>query len=363
MNLGIIGGGQLGRMLALAAHPLGIDTRVLEPSESASARAVAGHVVAPYDDAEALERFGDGLDVVTYEFENVPVASARRLAERVPVRPGPAALEVSQDRLEEKTAFQDRTIPTATFAAADDARSLAAAIDRLGVPAIAKTRRWGYDGKGQAIMRSPDEAESIWQGLGERPLIVEGFVRFDRELSILAVRSVDGAVACWPLFQNHHDGGILRRTVFPAPDVDSAMQREAETYARRLLESLDYVGVLALELFDVGGALLANEMAPRVHNSGHVTIEGSETSQFENHVRAVTGLPLGPVHPVGHSVMINLIGSVPPTADLLAVEGAHLHLYGKSPRPGRKVGHVTVRGDDPADVARRAAGLSRIIEG
>ena len=354
MNLGIIGGGQLGRMLALAAHPLGIRTRVLEPSTSASAASVAGHVVAPYDDRDALAHFAETLDVVTYEFENVPVESARWLAERLPVRPAPAALEASQDRFREKSTFQDQSIPTAAFAAVDDARALEAALERLGSPLELKTRRWGYDGKGQAIVRSAADLDAAWQELGERPLIAEGFVRFDRELSIIAVRSIEGAVVCYPLFENRHEGGILRRTVFPAPRVTAEMQAEAETYDRRLLESIDYVGVLALELFDVGGALLANEMAPRVHNSGHCTIEGAATSQFENHVRAVCGLPLGEVDAVGHSVMINLIGSAPATAALLAIPGSRLHLYDKSPRPGRKIGHVTLCGDDPAEVARRA---------
>ena len=363
MRLGIIGGGQLGRMLALAAHPLGVHTRVLEPSERAPAATVAGHIVGPYDDAAALDRFADGLDVATYEFENVPVAAAERLAARVPVRPAPAALAASQDRLTEKTTFQDLTIPTAPFAAIDDAASLVAASERLGLPLVAKTRRMGYDGKGQAILRSADDAAHAWRELGEHPLIAEGFVRFDRELSVVAVRALDGEVRCYPLCENVHEGGILRRTTFPAPRVSRDMQREAETYARRLLEHLDYVGVLALELFDVGGALLANEMAPRVHNSGHATIEGAETSQFENHVRAVCGLPLGAVDPVGHSVMINLIGSVPPLDDLLRAPGAHVHLYDKAPRPGRKVGHVTLRGDDAAEVARRADALMKLVRG
>ncbi|HEX6587715.1 MAG TPA: 5-(carboxyamino)imidazole ribonucleotide synthase [Longimicrobiales bacterium] len=361
MRLGIIGGGQLGRMLALAAHPLGIHTRVLEPAERAPAAPVAGHVLGPYDDAGALDRFVDGLDVVTYEFENVPVESASRLAEHVPVRPGAAALATSQDRVAEKTAFQDFVIPTTPFHIIDRELDIADAVERLGTPLVLKTRRFGYDGKGQAIVRSVEEGRTAWQQLGGRPLIAEGFVRFDRELSVLAVRALDGTIACWPLCENVHEAGILRRTTFPAARVPAAMQQEAETYARRLLEGLDYVGVLALEMFDVGGALLANEMAPRVHNSGHATIEGAETSQFENHVRAVCGLPLGPVTPIGHSVMINLIGHVPPTAELLAVPGAHVHLYDKAPRPGRKVGHVTMRGDDPEEVGRRAERLAELI--
>ena len=361
MNLGIIGGGQLGRMLALAAHPLGIRTRVLEPAERAPAATVAGHVVGPYDDPSALDRFADGLDVVTYEFENVPVESAQRLESRIPVRPGPRALAASQDRAVEKSTFQALTIPTTPFATIDSDADLAPALERLGYPAVLKTRRMGYDGKGQAIVRSPQDLPAAWRELGERPLIAEGFVRFDRELSILAVRALDGEIVCYPLCENVHEGGILRRTTFPAPRVSSGLQREAEAYARRLLEHLDYVGVLAVEWFDVGGALLANEMAPRVHNSGHATIEGAETSQFENHVRAVCGLPLGPVESVGHSVMINLIGSVPRTDELLKVPGAHLHLYDKAPRPGRKVGHVTLRGADPAEVGRRADRLMKLV--
>ena len=360
MKLGIIGGGQLGRMLALAAHPLGLHTRVLEPSERAPAGSVAGHVVGPYDDPAALDRFADGLDVATYEFENVPVTAAERLGARVPVRPGAAALAASQDRVAEKTTFLDLTIPTTPFAVIDDATSLAAAAERLGLPLVVKTRRMGYDGKGQTILRSAAEAQAAWHELGARPLIAEGFVRFDRELSIIAVRSLDGDVRCYPLCENVHEAGILRRTTFPAPRVEPRMQREAETYARRLLEHLDYVGVLALELFDVRGALLANEMAPRVHNSGHATIEGAETSQFENHVRAVCGMPLGDVAPIGHSVMINLIGAVPPIADLLAIPGTHVHLYDKAPRPGRKVGHVTVRGDDAAETSRRADRVAKL---
>lgn len=362
MKLSIIGGGQLGRMLALAAHPLGITVQVLEPKQGSSAGRVAEHLTAAYDDREALARVADHADAVTYEFENVPVDAARWLAGRVPVRPGPDALAEAQDRLREKRHFQELTIPTAPFAVVDGPGDLRAALERLGSPVLAKTRRWGYDGKGQRLMRSPDEAERVWRELGERPLIAEGFVEFDRELSILAVRALDGTTRFYPLVQNEHRDGILRRSTAPAPDVPAAMQEEAEEYARRVLESVDYVGVLAIEWFDVGGALLANEMAPRVHNSGHYSIEGSETSQFENHVRAVCGLPLGPTRPVGHAVMVNLIGAQPPVAELLSVEGAHVHLYAKSSRPGRKIGHVTLVGTDPAEVARRAQAVVRLAD-
>lgn len=362
MKLGIVGGGQLGRMLALAAYPLGIDVRVLEPKPESSAGRVARQITAAYDDADGLAQFADGLDVATYEFENVPADAARWLAERLPLRPGARALREAQDRLHEKTLFGDVAVPTAPFAAIDSAEDLERALERIGLPAVAKTRRWGYDGKGQRVLRQPGEARDAWTGLGARPLIVEGFVDFDRELSIIAARGTDGDIAFYPLVENHHRNGILRRTISPAPNVAAAMQREAETYARRLLEELDYVGVLALELFDVRGALLANEMAPRVHNSGHFSSDGSRTSQFENHVRAVCGLPLGDPARSGHAVMVNLIGAPPPTERLLEVPGAHVHLYDKSSRPGRKIGHVTVVGDDAAEVARRAERLSALAD-
>lgn len=357
MKIGVLGGGQLGRMLALAGYPLGNEFVFLDPAPEALC-GLGSHVVAAPDDPRALDELASRVDLVTYEFENVPVAAARTLAARVPVYPSPAALEVSQDRLVEKTLFTRLGIPTAPFAAVDSLETLARALDQVGLPAVLKTRRLGYDGKGQAVLRTPADADAAWASLGGAPSIVEGFVPFARELSCLGVRGRDGATLFYPLVENHHAHGILRRSLAPAPGAPDA---EAAALVGTLAEHLGYVGVLALELFDTGGRLLANEMAPRVHNSGHWTIEGAETSQFENHVRAVTGVPLGATSPVGVSAMLNLIGGWPAPADVLAVPGTHLHLYGKAPRPGRKVGHVTVRCDDRGSLAERVDALERLI--
>jgi 5-(carboxyamino)imidazole ribonucleotide synthase len=360
VNIGILGGGQLGRMLALAGYPLGHRFVFLDPAPEALA-GLGDHLVAPPDDERALAQLAARVDVVTYEFENVPVSAVRTLAARVPVFPPPGALEVSQDRLAEKTLFARLGIPTAPFAAVDSPEALERALAAIGLPAVLKTRRLGYDGKGQAVLGSREEAGKAWSMLGGAPCIVEGFVRFTRELSVLAVRGRDGAATCYPLVENHHEGGILRRSLAPAPGVVPALAEQAERFARTILADLRYVGVLALELFEVEGRLLANEMAPRVHNSGHWTIEGAEASQFENHLRAVTGAPLGSTAARGHAAMLNLIGSWPEPSTVLGVPGAHLHLYGKAPRPGRKTGHVTVRCDDPVTLLERVTTLERLI--
>ena len=342
-RLGILGGGQLARMLALAAHPLGIRTVCLDPGPDACAGAVAELIVAAYDDPEALDRLAAAADVVTFEFESVPAESAERLAELVAVAPPPLALATAQDRLHEKRLFNELGIETPEFqpiASQDE-------LDRLsGLPAVVKTRRLGYDGKGQRVIANAGEAAGVFDDLGGVPLIAEALVPFDRELSIVAVRAANGEVQSYPLVENHHAEGILRMTRAPAAGVPPSLQAVGEDYARRLLEALGYVGVLALELFQVGDRLLANEMAPRVHNSGHWSIDASTTSQFENHVRAVAGLPLGPADVAIPSVMLNLIGRAPDTAAVLAIAGAHLHLYDKAPRPGRKIGHVTVAGGE-----------------
>jgi 5-(carboxyamino)imidazole ribonucleotide synthase len=328
VTVGVIGGGQLGRMLALAGIPLGLSFRFLDPSPDAPAGAVGELLVGPYDDPELLDRLADGADVVTYEFENVPVEAARRVG----ALPDARALEDSQDRLLEKRLFRRLGIPTAPI---DD--------EVTTFPALLKTRRLGYDGKGQRSVETrpgPDPGQ-----------VLEGLVPFDRELSLLAVRGRDGDTRFWPLVENVHEDGILRASRAPAA---GAPQARAEEYGRRLLDELGYVGVLALELFDVGGELVANELAPRVHNTGHWTIEGSATSQFENHLRAILGFPLGPTD-ARPSLMLNLIGVTPDAADVLGVPGAHLHLYGKEPRPGRKLGHVTlVDPDDEREGALRA---------
>ena len=316
MIVGCIGGGQLGRMLGLAGIPLGLSFRFLDPSPDAPAAAVGELLVGAYDDPDLLDRLADGADAVTYEFENVPVEAARRVG----AVPGAAALEAAQDRLVEKRLFRRLGIPTAPI---DE--------EVTEFPALLKTRRLGYDGKGQQLVETRPGP-----GTGH---VLEGLVPFERELSLLAVRGRSGETRFYPLIENVHEGGILRTSRAPAADAPQAL---AEEYAGRLLDDLGYVGVLALELFEVGGGeLIANELAPRVHNTGHWTIEGAATSQFENHLRAVLGLPLGPTDSKA-SWMVNLIGSVPRTEDVLRVPGAHLHLYGKEPRAGRKLGHVTL---------------------
>jgi 5-(carboxyamino)imidazole ribonucleotide synthase len=269
------------------------------------------------------------------------------------VFPPPAALEAAQDRLAEKELFTAVGLPVPTYAPVDSLDGLDDALEQLGVPAVLKTRRLGYDGKGQAVIRDPLLAEDAWRSVGEVPCLVEALVPFARELSIVAVRGRDGAVASYPVVENHHRDGILRLTRAPAPGSDPSLQEAAEAHVRAVMTELGYVGVLAIELFHVGGSLLANEMAPRVHNSAHWTIEGAETSQFENHLRAVCGLPLGPTDGVGVSAMVNLIGTMPDREALLAVPGAHLHDYGKEPRPGRKLGHVTVRAGDDGQLEER----------
>jgi 5-(carboxyamino)imidazole ribonucleotide synthase len=373
VNVGILGGGQLGYMLALAGYPLGLQFRFLDPSPEAPVGRIALRVNADFTNADALERFANGLDRVTYEFENVPVESVKALAKRVPVFPPPMALEVAQDRLREKNLFRKLGIATADYLPVRDGDELAAALKKLGIPAILKTCRMGYDGKGQWMLRTAEDVARTRDELparaaggahadGDAAYVLERFVPFTRELSILAVRSERGEIIFYPLVENHHREGILRLSLAPAAMLDAKTQVAAEDAARRVLEALEYVGVLAIELFELDGKLLANEMAPRVHNSGHWSIEGAVTSQFENHLRAVCGLPLGSTTTLGHSAMINLIGSVPDSADVLAIADAHLHLYGKSPRPGRKLGHVTVHAGSKKELVERLAALPEFFQ-
>lgn len=363
MRIGILGGGQLGRMMALAGHPIGISCRTLEPAAVCPASPVADHIAGDYEDLQALFRFSQGLDAVTYEFENVPVESARWLAERVPVFPPPLALEIGQERVREKTFFKDLGVAVPPFAAIETRAEFDQAVRDIGLPAVLKTTRFGYDGKGQTVLRDAKDVEPAWQALGGRPLILEGFVPFDRELSILGVRGRTGESVFYPLTENVHRAGILRQSTAPAINVSEAMQRQAQDIARRAMDAMNYVGVMAVELFQVGDTLLVNEMAPRVHNSGHWTIEGAETSQFENHLRAVAGLPLGSTAPRGHSVMLNLIGDWPPPAAVMEIPGAHLHLYAKTPRPGRKVGHITVRVDSTWALGEAVAAVWALMDG
>jgi len=360
VEVGVLGAGQLGRMLALAGHPLGLRFCFLDPTPNSPASGLGEHVVAPWDDSAALARLARA-DVVTFEFENVPVDALHWLRDHVRVLPNPRALEVGRDRLQEKTRFRELGIPTADFRAVDDEASLLAAVAELGTPCLLKTRRFGYDGKGQALIREPAEASAAYAALAGQPLILEAFVRFQRELSILCVRGQSGETRFYPLIENQHREGILRLSRAPALQVSPEQRASAERHAERLLADLDYVGVLALELFDVGGTLFANELAPRVHNSGHFSIEGARTSQFENHLRAVCGLPLGDTSLLGPSAMLNLIGHVPPKAPLLEVPDLHLHDYGKAPRAQRKVGHLTLRARDDAELETRLAHVQALL--
>jgi len=359
-RVGVLGAGQLGRMLGLSGRALGLSFTFLDPNPSSPAAAVGDLVAADYEESSALAALAE-LDVVTFEFENVPVGAIKALESRCRVSPGSRALEVAQDRWNEKTCFRSLGIATPPFEAVGSLAELEAALSRVGLPAVLKTRRFGYDGKGQAVLRTMADAQPAFAELGSLPLIVEGFVSFQRELSIIAARSASGEVACYPLVENHHAGGILRKTIAPAPNVTDALQQAARRHVEKLLTHLDYVGVLALELFEVDGELIANEMAPRVHNSGHFSIEGARTSQFENHLRAILGLPLGSTEVPEPCAMLNLIGVAPDPMAVLAVPDAHLHWYGKEPRPGRKVGHVTVRAPDASSLEQRVSELSRAL--
>ncbi len=360
MRVGVMGAGQLGRMLALAGIPLGIRFVFFAPEPSASAQDVGDVMLGAWDDEKALTRFAESVDVVTYEFENVPASATDIVARSCAVWPPRGALMLTQDRLHEKETFQSLGIPVAPYAPVNSAEELRAAIARVGAPGILKTRRFGYDGKGQVRVDTPEAADAAWGAVGGVPLIYERVVQFTRELSVLAVRASDGTRVVYPIVENRHRHGILRCSMALAAGMDDAKRIAAEAYATALLDSLNYVGVLALELFDTDFGLVANEMAPRVHNSGHWTIEGAETSQFENHVRAVCGLPLGDCAPVGCSAMFNIIGKEPDIAHVLAIPDVHVHMYGKSERPGRKLGHITVRTRTPRELSERVAALGAI---
>ncbi len=361
MRLGILGGGQLGLMLAEAASLVGVSCTLLDPSGDAPAGRAGELLEGAYDDPGMLATLARTCDVATYEFENVPVAAARRLAELIPTYPPPVALEVAQDRLSEKSMFERLGIATPGFAPVDGIDDLRGAVEALGLPVVLKTRRGGYDGKGQAVLHTDADLDAAWESLGGVPLLAEEHVAFERELSILAVAGADGT-AVYPIVENTHVEGILRRSVAPAPDLSELATAQAERAVRGILRELDYRGVIALELFQVGNDVLANEMAPRVHNSGHWTIEGATTSQFENHVRAVVGLPLGSTDMSGTAGMVNCVGSMPDPSAIDAVADAHLHDYGKAPRPGRKLGHVTVTAADRPTLDARLHRLDEAIE-
>lgn len=369
--IAVLGGGQLGRMLAIAGAPLGMSFRFIDPEAHPSAGAVGEHIRAPYDDTDALAALIDGAHAVSFEFENVPASVLAFISEQVreraglPPAPPAKALAVAQDRLEEKQLFQSLNIPTPDFLAINQREDLDRAATDIGLPLVIKTCRGGYDGKGQFVLREHTQLDECWNRLahacdpGRGGLIAEAFVPFVRELSIVAARARDGSTACYPLIENHHAGGILRKSIAPAPGLTPDHQRRAETHAAKILDALDYCGVLTLELFEVRDSgeqwLIANELAPRVHNSAHLTIEAAVTSQFENHIRAITGLPLGATDlkpGVDRAVMLNLIAAAPTAAEILrAAPAAHPHLYAKAPRPGRKLGHITVLNPTEAELA------------
>jgi 5-(carboxyamino)imidazole ribonucleotide synthase len=348
-------------MLALAGYQLGIEFRFFDPSSGAPVGQIGELVAADYGDHAALERFLKGVDVVTYEFESIPLSTVEFVAERVKVYPPVEALQIAQDRLLEKKLFEHLGIPTPPFAPVETLEDLREATSRIGLPVVLKTRKMGYDGKGQAVIHNESSLEPGWKRLAGVPLLVEKYVSFQHELSVIGVRDPHGREVFYPPIQNVHGDGILRRSTVPAPNAAPETSALAIEYCRRLMDKLSYVGVLALELFSVDGTLLANEMAPRVHNSGHWTIEGAETSQFENHLRAVLSLPLGATSLRGAAVMLNIIGHIPSHEKVLSVEGAHLHLYGKAPTEKRKVGHVTLVGRSAGDLERGTAVLEALV--
>lgn len=345
MRIGIIGAGQLGQMLGFAARDLNVECRFLDPSISPPARVCGDVIQRPFDDATALAELASSCDVITYEFENVPVGALQGIDATVPIYPPVDALRQAQDRLDEKRLFERLGIPLPAYHAIDTREDMVAAAEALGLPMVVKTRRLGYDGKGQVLVQTTADIDKAWGTLGHQALIAEQWVPFDYEVSSIGVRNVDGDVRTYALSHNVHKDGILRSSRSPVDAPELAGQ--AAGYVRLLLDHLDYVGVLALELFVKGDHLLANEFAPRVHNSGHWTIEGAATSQFENHLRAIMNLPLGSTASRGHAGMINLIGEIPAAAR--AIEAGHLHDYGKAPRPGRKLGHITVVGETADD--------------
>ena len=351
-TVGILGGGQLARMLALAGAPLGVRFLVVDSVPDACASQVAPQLTADWRDFKALQEFAERIDVATFDFENVPADTAQWLTEHTKVFPNPRALAVAQDRLAEKSLFRQIGLDTPAFAKVDSREELAQAVETIGCPCILKTRRLGYDGKGQYRLKSPADIDAAWEALAGAPSILEAFVPFERELSVIAVRSREGEFRTYPLTQNWHADGILSASLAPAP-ASEALQPLAFAHAKRVAEELDYVGTFALELFVRDGKLLGNEMAPRVHNSGHWTIEGAPSSQFENHVRAVLGLPLGDTSALGVNVMLNWVGELPDAKPVLAEPRAHWHDYGKSPRAGRKVGHATLCAFNASEMVER----------
>ena len=339
-TIGVVGAGQLGRMLALAGYRLGLKFLFLDKSADAPGGQIGDIILGEFSDPAKVGELASKVDLLTYDVENVPVEALARIPSDKPFLPPKAALAAGQDRLAEKTLFNELKIPTTRFRAVETMAEMEEAIHAIGYPAVLKTRRLGYDGRGQRLIRSPAELGSAFNALCGVPLILEEFIPFEREVSIIGVRNLHGETAFYPLAENHHRDGILRLSVAPYPD--KKLQALAQKHMKKLLDRFDYAGVLTIEFFVRKGKLIANETAPRVHNSGHWTIEGAVTGQFENHMRAILGLPLGETWAIGYSAMINFIGSMPTREEVLAIPGAHYHDYGKEARPGRKLGHATL---------------------
>jgi len=361
LRIGVLGGGQLGRMLALAGMPLGLEFVFFDSIADATSRQCGELVVKDFLDFKALEEFASSVDIVTYEFENVPVEAVDFILKHAQVYPPRAALELSQDRLFEKKLFTELGIATPKYLAINSEDDLTKAVAEGELPLVLKSRRLGYDGKGQFVLERSEQISEAWEAIGKVPAIAEAFVPFSRELSLIGVRGHDGSTSFYPLVENHHFEGILRLTLAPAGNISVEIQRQAEHYLQSLLDRMSYVGVLTLELFQVGTTLLANEMAPRVHNSGHWTIEAAETSQFENHLRALLGYSLGSTNSSTPSAMINLIGELPDPESVLKNPGTHFHTYRKQPKAGRKVGHVTISGHSASQVAERIVALLHLL--
>ncbi len=361
MTVGVVGAGQLGRMLALAGYPLGIDCLFLDKDAATPGAQVGPILSGEFTDSRLLQELARRSEVVTFDWENISVSALKAHCHRTRIAPPLAALATGQDRLAEKKLFEKLAIPTTRYAAVSSRADLMRALKKIGLPAVLKTRRLGYDGKGQAVLRTAADADQAWSTLGEQDLLCEEFIPFDFEVSIIGARSTRGEIAVYPLNRNLHQGGVLRLTRAPAHA--PLLAAAAEKHLRRMLRHFDYAGILTIEFFVRGGQLLANEIAPRVHNSGHWTIEGAVTSQFENHLRAILGLPLGGTAARAHCAMINLIGTMPDRAAFLNVPDLHWHDYGKAPRAGRKLGHMTVLSTGQAARDRLAKRLLRAVMG
>jgi len=348
MIVGILGAGQLARMLALAGIPRGIQFVFYDPNTESCAAELGTFICGEYDDYKKLNDFASQVDVVTVESENIPAETLKYLQKSVTVHPNPDAVGTSQDRLLEKTLFNNLNIPTPKFYAIDSAEQLEQVANKHSDTLVIKTRRFGYDGKGQAMLTKPEQAKEVWQDLGAQPLIAEQFMEFSREVSLISVRDQQGSIRYYPLIQNLHKNGILVKSMTRLND---SLQSLAEGHAKKMLSELNYVGVLVFEFFVCDEVLVANEIAPRVHNSGHWTIEGAATSQFENHLRAILNIPLGSTNTPNDCTMYNLVGSMPDSKSIMNLDNVRLHDYGKSPREGRKLGHITLCDPTPGNLS------------